>query len=85
MSTYNKRISLESNHLYESFMGNDHYDLCNDAVRRMIETDSTKEDSWHDILDVEYITPIELESCHENHDSNYKIDSSVEKVLKCKK
>uniref|UniRef100_A0A2C9LZN1 Ig-like domain-containing protein n=1 Tax=Biomphalaria glabrata TaxID=6526 RepID=A0A2C9LZN1_BIOGL len=62
VKTYENRLSIQSAHNYECIQPEDHYDRCVDLVRD--DEDRQQDQPMQDIVDTEYITPIEIEHIH---------------------
>ncbi|XP_055866439.1 uncharacterized protein LOC106062016 isoform X2 [Biomphalaria glabrata] len=59
VKTYENRLSIQSDHNYECIQPEDHYDRCVDLVQD--DEDRQQDQPMQDIVDTEYITPIETE------------------------
>ncbi|KAI8780194.1 hypothetical protein BgiBS90_019388 [Biomphalaria glabrata] len=59
VKTYENRLSIQSDHNYECIQPEDHYDRCVDLVQD--DVDRQQDQPMQDIVDTEYITPIETE------------------------
>ncbi|XP_055867279.1 uncharacterized protein LOC106058949 isoform X4 [Biomphalaria glabrata] len=62
VKTYENRLSIQSDHNYECMQPEDHYDRCVDLV--WDDMVRQQDQPIQDIIDTEYITPIETEHIH---------------------